>query len=151
MRFEVDGKPQGKGRPRFVGGHVFTPQETKDYEQLIAASYRKWGGKLLTKSDEDPVQIMVIMVYEPNKNDSKLMKEKKLSNEVLPTKKPDEDNCLKVVCDALQNGVAFHDDKQVVISNVYKCYGPEAKLIVDVNVLKGGGAYADYIKGHIVV
>lgn len=150
MRFEVDGKVKGKGRPRFAGGHAFTPQETKAYEQLIAASYRKWGGKLLTRSDEDPVQIMVIMVYEPNKGDSKMTREKKLANEILPTKKPDEDNCLKVVCDALQGGVAFHDDKQVVISNVYKCYGPQAKLIVEVDAMKGGKSYDEFVQRKLL-
>ena len=35
--------------------------------------------------------------------------------------KPDTDNCIKFVLDAL-NGVAWHDDYQVVQINATKCY-----------------------------
>lgn len=35
-----------------------------------------------------------------------------LNDEVLPTKKPDYDNIIKVILDAL-NGVVYHDDSQV--------------------------------------
>ena len=35
-----------------------------------------------------------------------------LGGEIMPTKRPDGDNVIKVVLDAL-NGVAFHEDGQV--------------------------------------
>ena len=45
MTFTIEGQPQGKGRPRFTkSGHAFTPQATKDYENLIAESFKAAGG-----------------------------------------------------------------------------------------------------------
>ena len=44
-----------------------------------------------------------------------------LNNEISPTKKPDVDNILKIVLDAL-NGVAYDDDKQVTSSFPRKRY-----------------------------
>ena len=39
-----------------------------------------------------------------------------------PAKKPDADNILKAVCDAL-NGFAWKDDAQVIEAHVRKVYG----------------------------
>ena len=54
-----------------------------------------------------------------------------LSGEILPTKKPDIDNILKVVADAL-NGVAYLDDVQVIEVNADKTYSEEEGLLVTV-------------------
>lgn len=32
ISFKVSGQPQGKARPRFVNGHIYTPKCTKIYE-----------------------------------------------------------------------------------------------------------------------
>ena len=135
MKFEVLGRPQGKGRPRFYRGHAVTPKETKEYEKRIALIYKLSGGKCLTKNAEDPVRVNVTMVFAPMKSDTKKVREGKLAGIIAATKKPDNDNCLKIVQDALQGGIAFHDDKQVVDSNVKKIYGEEEKLIIEVEVL----------------
>ena len=71
----------------------------------------------------------------PPKSDTKKLRASKLNNEIPATLKPDNDNILKVVQDALQDGVAFHDDKQVVRSDIIKCYGEDEKLIVEVDVM----------------
>ena len=46
-----------------------------------------------------------------------------------PTCKPDMDNIVKAVADAL-NGVAYKDDSGIVEAHVYKRYGPQAMLRV---------------------
>jgi len=51
--------------------------------------------------------------------------------EIPPTVKPDADNLLKGLMDAL-NGIAWVDDKQVVEFTARKEYGPEAKITVEV-------------------
>jgi Holliday junction resolvase RusA-like endonuclease len=43
--------------------------------------------------------------------------------------KPDWDNVGKIVCDAL-NGVAWHDDAQIVDAHVEKRYGIEPMVCV---------------------
>lgn len=134
MKIEVLGKPQGKARPRFYHGHAVTPKETKEYEKRIALIYRLSGGKCLTKNADEPVRVNVTMVFTPMKSDTKRVREDKLAGKIAATKKPDNDNCLKVVQDALQGGIAFHDDKQVVDSRVTKVFGEEEKLIIEVEV-----------------
>jgi Holliday junction resolvase RusA-like endonuclease len=47
------------------------------------------------------------------------------------TGKPDADNILKAVCDAL-NGIVWHDDSQVAFARVLKQYGEEARLEIDI-------------------
>ena len=44
-----------------------------------------------------------------------------VKNKIYPTKKPDVDNIIKIIADAL-NGVAYNDDKQIVMCNCGKYY-----------------------------
>ena len=50
--------------------------------------------------------------FAPNKSDTKKNKLIKLKNSLWPNKKPDADNVVKIVLDAL-NKVAYSDDTQV--------------------------------------
>ena len=52
-------------------------------------------------------------------------------------KKPDSDNILKAVADAL-NGVAYHDDVQVLDMHITKIYGIQEGLDVIVEEYKTG-------------
>lgn len=58
---------------------------------------------------EKPVTLRIIARYLPPKSVSKKRKFDMLEGRELPLKKPDMDNIVKVVADAL-NGVAYHDD-----------------------------------------
>ena len=49
--------------------------------------------------------------------------------EIFPTVKPDCDNIIKIVCDAL-NGLAYRDDSQVVAVTCQKKYGVEPAVHV---------------------
>jgi Holliday junction resolvase RusA-like endonuclease len=48
---------------------------------------------------------------------------------LLPTKKPDLDNVIKAVCDAL-NKFAYHDDSQIVAIECSKAFGNPSGLSV---------------------
>ena len=50
-----------------------------------------------------------------------------LKGKMLPTKKPDIDNIMKAVLDAL-NGVAYYDDSQVCKVNFMKMYSEDPRL-----------------------
>ena len=54
-----------------------------------------------------------------------------ISGNVFPAKKPDADNILKIVADAL-NGIAYGDDKQVVTAQVQKQYAEQAHTKVEI-------------------
>jgi len=57
----------------------------------------------------------------PAKSTSKKKRQQMLDGEILPLKKPDMDNIVKVIADAL-NSVAYQDDSQVVFVKAKKVY-----------------------------
>ncbi len=117
IRLELEGKPEGKGRPRFgQGGRVFTPQATKLAEGRIIDAWTNAGQPRI----DGPVELHVwLEVARPKghfRKDGSLSAEG--SRKPLPTgKKPDVDNALKLVMDAL-NGRAYRDDVDVVYASV---------------------------------
>lgn len=56
---------------------------------------------------------------------------------ILPLKKPDMDNIVKVVADAL-NGVAYNDDTQIVLVSAKKAYSAIEGLDVTVEEYSSG-------------
>lgn len=50
---------------------------------------------------------------------------------MIPTKKPDSDNIAKIICDSL-NGIAYHDDSQIVELYICKSYSENPKVIVTI-------------------
>lgn len=118
-KFDVVGKVRGKGRPRFTKtGRTYTPKTTADYERQIKLEFLRKGPK---KPTDKPVRVKVTCYYEVPKSARKADKIKMAANELLPTKKPDVDNILKAILDAL-NGLAYLDDKQVVQVGIIKKY-----------------------------
>lgn len=112
-RFIVVGKVHGKPRPKFrvVAGHAQTyqPPEGKRYEKLIADEYRRQCGEM----HDGPLMVTVQTHRELPKSTPKRVQSEP------DTHKPDADNVAKSVLDAL-NGVAWHDDTQVVCLVVRK-------------------------------
>lgn len=136
MDFIVDGKPQGKQRPRFsrISKTVYTPTKTAKYEKQIAKAYTDIGGKCIPA--DCYVSVSVSAFFPIPKSYSKKKREDCLERILRPDKKPDMDNILKVILDAL-NKVAYEDDKQVVelIGRKYYTYG-EGYLWISVSEAK---------------
>lgn len=122
----IPGKPQGKARartfynPKLGRSQSITPTNTVLYENYIkqcflnAENIKKW-------LDGEPLEIYIQAFYEIPKSTSKKNKSLMLMDKLYPTKKPDADNIAKVICDAL-NGIAYHDDTQIVDLHVSKRY-----------------------------
>lgn len=127
VRFVIPGEPRGKGRPRYTKfSKPYTPKETVQYERLVKACYRKAGlGRL-----SGEIEIEVTACYGIPVSKSKRVKEQMAAGVIRPTKKPDCDNVLKIVCDAL-NQVAYEDDKQIVTASVSKRYTAEPRVEVE--------------------
>ena len=137
MTFEVIGKVQGKARARTfynakLGRSVsFTPDKTVLYENLIKLSFQQAEDKE-TFFDGEPVAVHIKAYYKIPKSTPKKNIELMKMGLIPPTKKPDADNIAKVICDAL-NGVAWHDDSQVVSLSVDKLYtDDEEKVVVQI-------------------
>lgn len=136
MEFIIESTPQGKARARtFYDQRArkmrsITPEKTKDYESLVRWSYTAAGGKYYGDS---LISVEIRAYYPIPKSYSK--KKKELCLKSRPTTKPDLDNCAKAILDAL-NGVAWHDDSQVVSLTVDKFYGEFGRVIVAINEIK---------------
>ena len=132
MKIIVPGKPQGKARARTVTRanrtHSYTPQKSIDYERLIAVSYKSQRGGYFAR---EPVNLIVAAFYPIPKSWTRLQIESALNGDTVPTTKPDCDNCLKIVADAL-NGVAYEDDKQIVSATITKhyCHSPRIEVTI---------------------
>lgn len=108
----IPGEPKGKGRPRFTKtGQTYTPKETRLYEHQIQRCFtEKYGGSSpIPKGIPVDVEISAYFTRAKSNKDD------------YPVKKPDCDNIIKVICDAL-NGFAYHDDAQIVSIRTDKRY-----------------------------
>ena len=143
MTFTVIGKPQGKARARTFYHEgakrvvSMTPEQTVNYENLIKLSAPQG-----IYYENEPLSIIICAYFEIPKSTSKAKRAAMENFAILPTVKPDADNILKVVCDAL-NGVLYHDDKQIVSAIVQKYYTKlEPKLVITLEAsedMKGRG------------
>lgn len=129
--FEVPAKIIGKGRPRLNSytGQVYTPTRTKDYESLVEQYFLLKYPRY--KAIEGRAKVTIIAYFEIPKSTSKVMKEQMLQNKISPTKKPDIDNVVKIVLDAM-NKFAFKDDTQITKIEVEKIYSDVEKLYVKI-------------------
>ena len=129
--FDIPGKPFGKQRPKFTtrGGYVkaVTPKDTVIYENLVKLSYKQTVKDTFT--DEAMIEANITTFFEVPKSTSKTRRALMLEGKIRPTVKPDVDNIAKVVLDSL-NGIAYHDDKQVVSVLVEKRYAEQPHVEV---------------------
>ena len=137
-RLTVYGKPEGKGRPRFAktsyGTKVYTPPATVCYEERLRLVYMTCCKEFFAEQGE-PVEIDIVAYFDVPASASKKAKQRMYEGAVMPTKKPDWDNIGKIVTDAL-NGIAWHDDAQIVKASVSKKYTQEIPRI-EINIRKG--------------
>jgi Holliday junction resolvase RusA-like endonuclease len=120
MRYiRIDGIPKGQPRPRAfaVGGkaHVYNPGTAENWKSQIALAFRDFARKPIT----GPVSLAVSF-YMPRPK--RLMRKKDPDGMMLHTAKPDIDNLLKAVMDALTTIGVWHDDTQVVSVSASKNY-----------------------------
>lgn len=129
--FTVPGKPKGKGRPRFYGGHAVTPQDTREYEEMTVM-LAKMAAKGKSFTDDAYLRADITAYYPISKHTSAKKTEEMLSGKLFPAVKPDADNFSKIILDAL-NGVLYKDDAQIVILHAEKHYGKEPCVTVSIS------------------
>lgn len=135
MRFTVPGEPTGKQRPRMTrAGHTYTPEKTVAYENLVKTEYERQSAGLFYA--EGPLLMRITCYYAVAKSDSRKKRREKLEGSIRPTKKPDIDNCIKSIADAL-NGVAYTDDTQIVQVYAEKFYSERPRVEVEIREVFG--------------
>ena len=129
--FEVPGKIIGKGRPRLNSytGQVYTPTRTKDYENLITQYFMLKYPRF--KPFEGRVSVEITASFEVPKSTKKSDKNLMLENKLNPLKKPDIDNIVKIILDAM-NECAFKDDTQITKLAVEKKYAQSESIYVKI-------------------
>lgn len=129
--FEVIGDIKGKARPRVntYTGTAYTPTSTKDYETLIKQYFKMKYPRYIPL--EGRVAIKIIAYFDVPKNTTKKNKALIENKTLSPTKKPDIDNIVKIVLDAL-NKMAFRDDNQITKLEIEKVYGKEEKIYIKI-------------------
>lgn len=120
ISFICEGIPVAKARPRATrSGVVYTPRTTMIAERNIREAYLERVNRR-PKPTEKPVAVAITFYFPQPKNTSK--KKLELNKGKPRAKKPDVDNLIKTVLDAL-NGVAWLDDNQVVAVYAQKLNG----------------------------
>ena len=136
IAFVVPGTPVGKGRPRFArrGNFVttFTPEKTASYENLVKVKAEEaMQGRILI---DGPVSVDIELFVTPPASWSQKKQRQALAGAIFPTSKPDVDNVLKGIFDAM-NDIVWRDDKQACDVTVRKRYATTARATVQVKEL----------------
>lgn len=128
----IPGEPCGKQRPRVVRNNgvsrTYTPVKTANYESLVKLAYRQARGPYIP---DKPVELYITACHSVPRSVSKRKAQAMLGGAIRPTKKPDCDNIAKIICDAL-NGVAYHDDAQIVRLTVAKRYSETPQVTIEI-------------------
>ena len=132
MFLTVVGEPVSKGRPRFGRGKTYTPAKTIAAETFIQLCATQKG---VLKMMNGPLRLTITFSMGiPKSWSAKKKAEAELGN-IRPTGKPDIDNLIKLVGDAL-NGIAYKDDSQIVEIQAVKKYGKPQTIIHIEEVIK---------------
>ena len=140
IKFTYHGEAVGKGRPRVTarGGkfaHAYTPKRTKDFEEAIRFEFMaSTCEKMPVYPREQALKAEVLIGCSIPKSYTKKKQALCRDRVIAPNKKPDIDNILKAVFDAL-NGYAFEDDCQIVQVKSEKVYATEPFVEVTINEL----------------
>lgn len=136
--FSISGKAKGKGRgtPVQRGRHlaIVSGADTEAYQNRIAMSARTAMRELgLRAPMAGALELRILIRMAVPKSVSGVQRQKMLSGDLKPTKKPDSSNVIKAVEDGC-NGVVWMDDAQITLSWVRKVYAEVGGVDVRVSV-----------------
>ena len=126
----VQGGPVAKGRPRMTRrGFAYTPAATRKYEAhaRMAAQLAMDGRPPI----EAPVRIEVLAELPIPASWSERKKAEAITGTVRPTSRPDVDNYVKAILDAI-NTIVVADDAQVVEVYAKKKFSVAPKMIATI-------------------
>ena len=130
--FILMGEPVPKARPRITKFGAYTPKETVEAERYLMHTALMASGLSIGETVFEKGSALEMVVDFTVAIPQSWSKKKQLNavNQVLfPTFRPDLDNYIKLVKDAL-NGVVYEDDSCIVAIKARKRYGVEPMTMV---------------------
>lgn len=118
ISFTVDVNPLPKQRPRLgLRGNTYTPQKTRDYEQLIA----QHAMIAMHRANADMLEGDIELTLRFYRKDDRRV---------------DLDNLIKACSDAM-NGIIYYDDSQIVsiAAKVIRNCGKSARVEIEIESL----------------
>jgi Holliday junction resolvase RusA-like endonuclease len=116
MKIRIDLEPRAKGRPKthFINGNAitYTPKRTVEAEDFIKASILQYRDCAL------PAHTPVKLIATFYRHKSKWLKGEQ-KREVVPVRKPDLDNMVKLLLDSI-NTILLPDDAQITSMDIKK-------------------------------
>ena len=111
----IEGEPVAQGRPRYTtkGGYAraYDPAKSRRWKQYVASiALQAMRGN---PPMEGALSLSVVVYRSIPKSWSKVKKAKAVSGEIRPITRPDLDNYVKGLKDAL-SGIVYKDDAQIV-------------------------------------
>ena len=108
----IEGNPVAKGRPRVTRTHAFTPKKTKLAQQIIRNEVEMHcsDDPLWPFGIDSAIWLDVTFIFQRPK---RLLRNKDPDSRMWKTTKPDLDNLLKLVKDAINDSGWWCDDKCV--------------------------------------
>jgi Holliday junction resolvase RusA-like endonuclease len=123
IRFIVPGPAVAWQRAAKGGGHSFTHPYTRTYQREVRQAAEDAGAGFLML---DGPLYMALTVYRS--------RPAKPAHERCDTRKPDLDNLVKTIADAL-NGLAYKDDAQICELRAFKLHGEPERVEVEIGSL----------------
>lgn len=139
LKVFIPGEPCAQGRPRFstAGGfdRAYDPAKSRNYKAYVKAVCADAAEKQGWLFNTDlPLEVELIAGLSIPSSKSKKWKQAAAEGVEKPTKKPDVDNLIKIIMDAL-SGVIYKDDKQIIKMSVEKRYAEQPGVTLEVRVL----------------
>ena len=135
ISFTVYGAIKGKARPKFakIGNHMMAYQtkEQNAAENYVRLAYLEAAkGVYFTGA----LALNIKAYFQIPKSTSKKKRDEMLSGAIRPVIKPDADNIIKNIADAL-NTVAYPDDKAIVSVSFDKFYDDRVRTEITIREL----------------
>jgi Holliday junction resolvase RusA-like endonuclease len=140
----IPGEPVGKQRAKifpikmksgFIVRRGVTPTKTKNYETLIKELFAIDYPGFIPLEGPLVLSIEAFLTIASSKSEKK--KAAMASGLIVPTKKPDLDNVMKTVADALQ-GVAYLNDSQIADAHIKKRFSRTPSLLIRLSKIEQG-------------
>ena len=119
IEFVVPLAPKGKSRHRTAKGRAYSPKEQVRWEQQFALFASQYRPKTPL---EGPLGLYVTATFPRPMRLRRKKDEAERPGRIFHFQKPDADNVLKSICDALNDTGWWKDDAQIAFTNVTKYF-----------------------------
>jgi len=133
IKFTVFGEAVAQGRPRFttIAGHAkaYDPQTSRNYKQIVRDEALKHKPPMPL---QEAINLRVIIYKGIPKSFSQKRHKLASDGSLRPVTKPDVDNVVKGIKDALKS-VIWRDDSQVVALVAEKYYSDTPRIEIEIS------------------